>query len=115
MISLHNALAEGQSNPCAGIFLARVKSLEDAEDALVEFRSDANAVVAHGETPGFVYPLRKYMDNRLSTWTAVLDCVAQEILEQLLEMCGQPAVPVDPLAALRVDPGQHLDEPFDLE
>ena len=48
---LDDPAADGQPDPGAGIFVARVEALEDGEDAMEILRLDADAVVANGKDP----------------------------------------------------------------
>jgi len=45
---LHDLAADGQSNSVAGIFAARVQTLEDDENILQVFRGHADAIVGDG-------------------------------------------------------------------
>jgi hypothetical protein len=50
-VSVHNLLADRQSDAGAGIFLPALKSLKDDEDTLKVLRGNTNAVVPYGEGP----------------------------------------------------------------
>jgi hypothetical protein len=85
-----------------------VDAFEEAKDWFVELRRNAHAVVAHEKDPFAVQQFRRDADLR-SAGAAVLDGVADEVLEELDEMgfgdreCRQVAA-VD-LGAGRCDRG----------
>src|SRR5690242_17705826 len=88
MITLDNALTQGKADTGAGIFVRSVKSFEYAKDALLEFRLNADAVVADCKTPVVVEALRRYANDGRRRQAAVLDRVSYQVLEKLLKMCG---------------------------
>jgi hypothetical protein len=64
-----------------------METLEKAKDLLLVLGIDADAVVAYGKDPVSILALGCDMHFRRPFWTAIFDCVADEILEQLLQMC----------------------------
>src|SRR5579862_3374262 len=83
-IAVDNALADRQTNASSGNVLS-VQPLEDAENLLVIFRVDTEAVVRHRKAPEAVSPFRRYMNPRRAS-AAILERVADEVLKELDEM-----------------------------
>jgi len=50
-MALHNSFANGQSNPRAGIFILRVKPLEDHKNAMPLAWIDSDAIVLYQKLP----------------------------------------------------------------
>src|SRR5437763_1522229 len=55
--TLHGAAHDGQPDTGAGIGITAVKAFEDAEDALLIRRRDADAVVGHPDADPRIAPL----------------------------------------------------------
>ena len=62
-----------------------MQALEDHEDPVAVLRVDADAVVAHDEVPAAVFTRGRDVDDR-RRFAAELHGVADEVLEQLLEL-----------------------------
>src|SRR5262249_2039285 len=79
---LDEFLAGGKADTGAGIIFLAVQPLENGEDPPMEHRIDADAVVAHAESPEAVLPLR--MDGDFGRSAAVLELqrIAHEVLQQ---------------------------------
>src|SRR3954451_3777862 len=58
---LHHPLADGEADTGSAVLLAGMEPLEHAEDALGLVGIDANAVVRHGEAPGFALPFGRHV------------------------------------------------------
>src|SRR5579862_6549261 len=83
-IPLDDALANRQADAGSRVGIS-MQALENAEDLLGIFRLDPDAVVAHGEQP--VYGPAFCSDVNLG-WirTAILDSVANQVLQELHEL-----------------------------
>ena len=79
-VTLHDLLADGQADACAGILFSGVQALEDDKDALGILGIDADAVVADGKDP-FTSLLFSRDMNPGRLLTAELDGVADQVLK----------------------------------
>src|SRR5258708_32453981 len=78
-VPLHDSLADGQADAGAGIFLARVQTLKNIEDAVEVFRGDSQPCIAHGENP--LRGLTPRADvNARRIRAAKLDAIPQTVL-----------------------------------
>jgi hypothetical protein len=81
-VPLDDFLADRKPNPCAGVFRPGVQALEDLEDAVGIAGVDSDAVILDGKQP-----VRTSIGggdvNSKGGWSAELDGVANEVLEQL--------------------------------
>src|SRR5688572_22304806 len=75
-----NPLADRQSDAGAGT--SRGASPEELEHSLEVLRIDADAIVAHGDDPGFRFTASGHM-NPWRAFTAVLDGIADQVLQKL--------------------------------
>ena len=50
-MTLHDLFAHGKADARAGVFLPCVQALKDQKDTFAVFGSNADAVIAYGETP----------------------------------------------------------------
>src|SRR6267142_1818498 len=78
---LHNPLADRQAHPCAWIFMARMQTLKDIEDAIEVFRGDSQPRIAHRK-----HPLRRLAPrvdvNARRIRAAKFDGIPQQVLEE---------------------------------
>src|SRR4051812_14410063 len=58
---LHHPLADGEADTGSSVLLAGMEPLEHAEDPLGLVGIDADAVVRHGEAPGFALPFGRHV------------------------------------------------------
>src|SRR5581483_10506183 len=86
-MAFYDFFTEGQANARARILAAAMQPLKNNEDAVREFRIEADAVVAHRKGPlarltlgGNVHPRRRLAPE--------LDRIANQILEQLSLLGG---------------------------
>src|SRR4051794_20490286 len=84
-VAVHYALADGEADAGALVFLARVEALEDLEDAVRVARLDPDPVVADREAPPGALLLRVDLDARWLRATE-LQRVGQEVLEHLSQL-----------------------------
>src|SRR5882762_7462497 len=84
-VLLHNFLADRQPHAVSGIFGARVQPLKNGEDDILVLSGNADAVVRDRELPFFVFSLCRYR-NHQRLFTAELDGIANQVLEQLQEL-----------------------------
>src|ERR1700722_1365629 len=84
-VAFDNFLADCQANAGAGVFVPGVQPLEDDENPLEVLRPYADAVVLHRELPMDNVSVHGNVDFRCLE-TAELDCVADEVLEQLRQL-----------------------------
>src|SRR5579872_7015419 len=91
-VPFYDFLAHGQSDAGTGVFCAGVQPLKEHKNAFNVLRLDANPVVAYAERPVIVGRTRRHLHDRRETWFLELDCVCDEILEELVELtwvCAQ--------------------------
>ena len=81
--SLEHFLADGQADARTLKLFAAVQTLEQNEDPFKVLRLDPQAVIAHAEDPFPVTVTRDRDMNAGGVGTAVLDCVADEVLKDL--------------------------------
>jgi hypothetical protein len=84
-VPFDDLLADRQADARAGVLVARVEALEDPEDPILIVGGNADAVVADRDDPFGVTALRSQMDGG-SGVAAELDCVADQVLEQVDEL-----------------------------
>ena len=86
LIPIYDPLADGQPNTGPGILIVGVQSFEKAEDCFPELGGDTDARVPDREDPLAILVHRADMHFRAPVRIAVLEGVANEVLEQLLQM-----------------------------
>src|SRR6185437_13057062 len=86
-VGFDNTFADGKSDTRAG-YRAVVQALEDTENALAFVRLKAAAVVADGEPPMATLALGGDMNSGRLFLTAILDRVADQILENTHDLGG---------------------------
>ena len=84
-IPFHNALAYGEAEPGAGVFIG-MQPLEQTEDALRMLLLEADPVIPHGDNPLPRIPLSGDINLREPFAAAVFQGVRQEILEHVSEL-----------------------------
>lgn len=88
VVSLDDALADGESYSASGVFLVGVESLEWDEDSVGEFGGDSDAVVSDGDGDGVgIASLGPGVDAR-GFAASELDGVFEEVLEYLEDLGG---------------------------
>src|SRR5688572_21338282 len=83
--SLHCFTYDREPNPCSGVIVCRVKSLEDAENLIVIFHVKTNAVVPHPQ----LHLLRSFITSdlnaRLRNVCSELNGVVEIVIQRLSE------------------------------
>src|SRR5579884_741120 len=88
VIEVDDSLTDGQANAGTGILIAGMQTFEEAKNSLLILRLNADSVVADGEDPVSVMPVRANVDGRRALRAAVFDRVADQILKNLLQVRG---------------------------
>src|SRR5579875_825761 len=91
MVSLHNPLADGESNAGSGILVSTVQTFEQSKDVLLVLGREADAVVLHRHDPGSGLARGADMNPRGAVPMTVFYGVADEILKKLAQVRGVQA------------------------
>ena len=86
IISLQYSLTYSKADSAAGVFFACMQAFKKSKDTLLESRLNSNPVVADRELPVAFLAFHRHMDYRTDIGSAVLDSVADQVLEELLKM-----------------------------
>src|SRR5262245_11716046 len=105
-VPLHDLLTDRQSDPGPWIFALAVQALKDDKDSIQIFRLDSDAVVPYRYQPVPRFLLGLHAHDRCLT-APELDGVANQILEQLCELCR---IPLDLRQRLARDSGARLSD-----
>ena len=103
MILLDDSLTNSETNATTGIFFACVQPFKESKDALLELRLDSNAVVGNGKLPASRLSFGIDLHDGIHSHSSILNGVADQILEKLLQMC-----------AMNLDRRQPIDDHFSL-
>src|SRR5579884_52793 len=82
VVSLDDALADGQADAGTGILVARVQPFKKPKDQLAVLRLNADAVVGDRKKPVAGLILRANVNHRRPERAAVFDGVADQVLKK---------------------------------
>ena len=90
-MTFHNRLADRQADARARKFIAGVKAFKNAENMLVKLRLDPDAIVGDGKSPQTLFTAIFQPGGNMNArrvFATILNRVADQILEELLQMYG---------------------------
>ena len=83
-MGLDNLLSEGQADSMPGN-VAAVKTAEHVKYSVFILRIDSNSVIANRKNPSVLLLAHRDVDFRGDAWPAVLDRIADQILQNVLD------------------------------
>ena len=85
-IEFYNPVTKCQPDTGTRISFRAMQALEHVEDLILVLGRNADSVVCNAKLPISVFATRRHVHGRRLVRTAEFDCIADQVLEDLLEM-----------------------------